>query len=73
MKFSEWLDAEKGRTKAVAEHYGRTLSAISQWRIGVPQGRMLSLMEFTNNEVSLEEMLIERAEAAQRGSSSQEA
>ena len=61
MKFSTWLDAEKGRTTSVARHFKRTLGAISQWRKGVPPKRMTDLRDFTNGDVTLEEMLAERA------------
>lgn len=60
MLFTEWLDAEKGRTTAVAEHFDRTLGAISQWRDGVPTSLMLAVRDFTGGEVTLEEMLAER-------------
>ncbi len=64
MMFSTWLDAEKGRTKAVAEHFGRTPSAISQWRDGVPPKRMLEVVALTDGAVSIEEMLRESAKQA---------
>lgn len=63
MKFSDWLDAEKGRTKAVAEHFGVSLSAVTQWRDGVPRERMRDLHSLTAAEVGYEDMLPTQAEA----------
>ncbi len=60
MMFSTWLDAEKGRAKAAARHFNRSKAAISQWRAGVPTDLMLQVREYTNHEVTLEEMLQER-------------
>lgn len=58
MKFTEWLDKEKGRAKAVALHFGVTDSAVSQWRDnGVPISKMEALSKFTGGKVSLKEML----------------
>jgi hypothetical protein len=63
MKFHEWLDAEKGRTTAVAEFFGVTLSAVTQWREGVPRERMRGLLEFTGGRVGYEDMLPKRGPA----------
>lgn len=57
MIFSAWLDAEKGRTKATAEHFAISKGAISQWRDGVPRERMRALRAFIGKAVSYEEML----------------
>lgn len=57
MKFSEWLDAQKGRTKAVALHFSVSLGAVTQWRVAVPRHRMRELMEFTRGEVGFDGML----------------
>ncbi|MDN8612759.1 hypothetical protein [Variovorax ginsengisoli] len=57
MKLSDWLDAEKGRTKAVADHFGVSLGAVTQWREGVPRERMRDLHAFTDAAVSYEDML----------------
>ncbi len=67
MKFSTWLDAAKGRAKAAARHFNRSKAAISQWRTGVPMDLMLQVRDYTNQEVSLEEMLQERQAAMPRG------
>jgi phage terminase Nu1 subunit (DNA packaging protein) len=58
MRFNDWLDAERGRASKVAEHFGVTLSAVSQWKTnGVPVEKMLGVHELTDREVSLEELL----------------
>jgi DNA-binding transcriptional regulator YdaS (Cro superfamily) len=57
MKFSDWLDAEKGRAKAVADHFEVTPSAVTQWRSGVPRERMRDLHAFTAGQVAYEDML----------------
>lgn len=58
MDIGTWLNNERGRLKALAEHFGLTQSAVSQWRTkGVPVGRMRAVRDFTRGEVSLEDML----------------
>lgn len=58
MKLTTWLDADRGRLKALATHFGLTQSAVSQWRKnGVPPSRMKAVRDFTNCEVTLDEML----------------
>lgn len=58
MKFPEWLDAEIGRQKRLADALGKTSAAISQWRTnGVPVDLMMYVVEFTGGAVSLEEMV----------------
>ena len=58
MKLTDWLDADRGRLKAMALHFDVTQSAVSQWRTnGVPRTRMRAVLEFTGGQVSLEEML----------------
>lgn len=57
MKFPDWLDAEVGRTTAVAAHFGVTLSAITQWRDQVPPKRMREVRDFTEGEVDFDDML----------------
>jgi hypothetical protein len=47
MRFTDWLDAEPGRNKEVAEHFGLTPSAITHWRRAVPRSRMRELHAFT--------------------------
>lgn len=58
MKFTEWLSQETGRATRVADHFGITLSAVSQWGDdGIPKDRMKEVCDFTGNEVALEDML----------------
>lgn len=58
MKLSTWLDAERGRLTALADHFFLTQSAVSQWRgNGVPSARMKAVRDFTGGAVSLDEML----------------
>lgn len=65
MKLNEWLAAEIGRTKALADHFGLTPSAVSQWKDnGIPPRRMLAIRDFTDGAVSVEEMLPATTEQA---------
>ncbi len=58
MDLPTWLDGYRGRLTALAEHFGLTQSAVSQWRTnGVPLHRMKPVREFTDGEVSLDEMV----------------
>ncbi|HND57418.1 MAG TPA: YdaS family helix-turn-helix protein [Ottowia sp.] len=58
MDFPSWLDADRGRLTSVAEHFGLTQSAVSQWRQnGVPPGRMKAVRELTGGAVTLDDML----------------
>lgn len=57
MKFTEWLDAEPGRNKVVAEHFGLTPSAITHWRRAVPRSRMRELHALTEGLVDFAGML----------------
>lgn len=58
MTLIEWFDAEGGRQATMAEHFGLTQSAVSQWRTnGVPPARMNAVRDFTGGAVSLEEMI----------------
>ncbi len=64
MKLNEWLDNEVGRTRNLAAHLKRSASAVSQWRTnGVPVDLMRSVRDFTNGDVSIEEMLPEEEKA----------
>jgi DNA-binding transcriptional regulator YdaS (Cro superfamily) len=61
MTFSEWLSKEGGRVKLVAERFGITPSAVTQWRTnGVPATRMLDVLVLTGGEVTAEELLLGR-------------
>lgn len=58
MNLNQWLDSESGRTTKLASHFGRTPSAITQWRTnGVPVHHMKAVRDFTGGEVTLEEMV----------------
>lgn len=58
MKLSDWLDFERGRATRMAERFGVTVAAISQWRTnGVPVGRMREVSAFTESAVALDDML----------------
>ena len=65
MKLNEWLNTEVGRAAKLAAHFGRTASAVSQWRTnGVPVDLIKSVRDFTDGEVTLEDMLPDSAEKA---------
>jgi DNA-binding transcriptional regulator YdaS (Cro superfamily) len=58
MDLKTWLEAQTGRSSALAEHFGLTRAAISQWKTnGVPLRHMKAVREFTGDEVGLEEMV----------------
>lgn len=60
MTLKEWLEAEKGRSAALANRFGKTPGAVSQWKTnGVPLGLMKSVRDYTGNAVTLEEMIPE--------------
>ena len=62
MNIIDWLEAEKGRSTALANHFGRTPAAISQWKTnGVPVDLMKAVRDYTGGAVTLEEMIPESA------------
>jgi len=68
MDIKTWLDADRGRTVALAQHFGVTQSAISQWRDnGVPTARMKAVRDFTGGVVTLEDMLPDEKRNVLRG------
>lgn len=68
MNLITWLEAEKGRSAALAAHFGKTPAAISQWKSnGVPLERMKAVRDFTGGEVTLEEMVPGTSAAEQQG------
>lgn len=72
MNFNDWLDAERGRASKVAEHFGVTLSAVSQWKTnGVPVEKMLDVHELSERQVSLEELLAREAPAVPQQAATQ--
>lgn len=65
MKLTEWLDAEVGRTSRLAEHFDIFTNAVTQWRTnGVPPARMKAVRDFTDGEVTLDEMIPDAKESA---------
>lgn len=61
LKLKTWLDAERGRATALANHLDVTLSRVSQFaNDGVPPKYMLAVRDFTNGEVTLDSMVQER-------------
>ncbi|KQR62637.1 hypothetical protein [Acidovorax sp. Leaf160] len=64
MNFKTWLGQERGRTKALSSHLGVSLARVSQMSgDGVPVHHMPAVRDFTSGEVSIEEMVEERASA----------
>ena len=58
MRLKDWLDAERGRYKALADDLGLTVGRVSQMaRDGVPKAHLIAVRDFTRGEVSIEEML----------------
>lgn len=58
MDFTSWVEAEKGRAAALAQHFGKTAGAVSQWKTnGVPVALMKAVRDFTGGAVTLEEMV----------------
>ena len=67
MELFEWLDAEDGRSAALAAHMGLTRGAVSQWRdVGVPVDHMESVSAFTDGVVTLPAMLAHRIECGKQ-------
>ena len=58
MKLKAWLDEERGRYTALANHLGISVGRASQIADdGVPPKFMLSVRDFTGGMVSLEELV----------------
>lgn len=61
MTFAEWIEAERGRLTQVADRFGITKSAVSQWQAnGVPMERLIDVRDLTGGVVSIEEMVRDR-------------
>ncbi len=61
MKLKTWLDEERGRSKALADHLDVTPGRITQMADdGVPPKYMLSVRAFTRGSVSLEDLVAAR-------------
>lgn len=64
MDLTTWLEAEKGRSAALAAHFNRTPAAISQWKTnGVPLSLMKAVRDFTDGHVTLDELVPDTAPA----------
>jgi DNA-binding transcriptional regulator YdaS (Cro superfamily) len=60
MDLTTWLETEKGRSAALAAHFGVSPAAVSQWKKnGAPMDKMKAVRDFTEGEVTLEEMVPE--------------
>jgi len=58
MDLTTWLEAEKGRSAALASHFGVSPGAVSQWKKnGVPVDNMKAVRDFTGGVVTLEELV----------------
>lgn len=58
MNLKTWLEAERGRHKALVAHLGLSPGRVSQMADeGVPPKYMLAVRDFTSGEVSLEELV----------------
>ncbi len=61
MKLKTWLDAERGRSAALAAHLDVTAGRVSQMSMdGVPVKFMQVVSAFTGGDVSVTEMVDER-------------
>ena len=61
MNLKTWLDAERGRYTALADHLGVSVGRVSQMADeGVPVKHMQAVRDFSGNAVTLEEMVAAR-------------
>ena len=59
MNLTQWLETLPGRQKALADHFGITESAVSQWGAnGVPVNRMAEVVAFSKGEVQIEALAL---------------
>ncbi|MDR2333714.1 MAG: helix-turn-helix domain-containing protein [Burkholderiaceae bacterium] len=64
-KLQTWISGERGRAAALAAHLNVSRSRVSQMcEEGVPTRHMLAVRDFTNNDVTLEDMVISRTPRA---------
>ena len=70
MKLHAWLNLERGRLTALAQHLQLTQGAVSQMRGpgGVPAKHINKVRRWTKNQVTVEDMLPNDEWAGQRGS-----
>lgn len=67
MKLHDYLAEQPGRAKAMADHFGVSKAAVSQWRDrGAPVDMLRRIVEWTGGVVTLESLLadIEARKAA---------
>jgi DNA-binding transcriptional regulator YdaS (Cro superfamily) len=58
MDLHDWIDAVPGRATATAEHFGVSVSAVSQWRgRGAPVRFWRLISKWTEGAVSVDELL----------------
>lgn len=58
MMYTEWLDAERGRSTALATHMGKSKAAITLWRTeGVPIPHIREVSAYSGNCVTVPELL----------------
>lgn len=58
MQLTDWLDAERGRAKALAEHLKRSEGAVTHWRThGVPLAHVDAIVLFTGGEVTRNDLI----------------
>lgn len=58
MRLHTWLDEEAGRATRMAEMFGVTVSAVSQWRTtGAPVKYLRRIVKATKGTVKLEDLL----------------
>jgi DNA-binding transcriptional regulator YdaS (Cro superfamily) len=61
MNLKTWLEAERGRSKALADHLDVTAGRITQMaNDGVPPKFMLAVRRFTGGKVTLASLLKDR-------------
>ena len=65
MNLKSWLEAERGRSKALAEPLGVSAGRITQMADdGVPPKFMFAVRDFTEGAVSLESLIEDRTQKA---------
>ena len=58
MQLTTWLEEERGRATAMADHFGVNKTAVFGWKVnGVPPDRMKAVRDFTDGAVTLEDMV----------------
>jgi hypothetical protein len=58
MNLKSWLEEERGRATAMADHFNVNKTAVFGWKVnGVPPDRMKAVRDFTAGIVSLDDMV----------------